>query len=379
MCEFFILFNKKTSTIMASYSRRQFLNRVGMGAAVLSVPYISGSSKPLPQQKKLGVALVGLGYYAEFKLATALAETSNCYLAGAVTGTPAKVEKWKAKFNIPDKNFYNYQNFDKIADNKDIDIVYVVLPNGMHHEFVIRAAKAGKHVICEKPLANSVKECREMIDACKKANVKFSVGYRLHFEPFTQEAMRVGQQKVFGKVKFVESSMGFKIGDPNQWRLKKSLAGGGAMMDVGVYAVQGARYSTGEEPISVTAQEYKTDPVKFKEVDETIFWQMEFPSGAVSNSVTSYASHTERLFISAETGWLELRPAFGYGPLAGKTSQGPLDLPHVNHQAKQLEDFAQCVLDNKESSVSGEEGLRDMKVVEAIYKSIATGKKVKIA
>jgi predicted dehydrogenase len=379
MCEFFILFNKKTSTIMASYSRRQFLNRVGMGAAVLSVPYISGSSKPLPQQKKLGVALVGLGYYAEFKLATALAETSNCYLAGAVTGTPAKVEKWKAKFNIPDKNFYNYQNFDKIADNKDIDIIYVVLPNGMHHEFVIRAAKAGKHVICEKPLANSVKECQEMIDACKKANVKFSVGYRLHFEPFTQEAMRVGQQKVFGKVKFVESSMGFKIGDPNQWRLKKSLAGGGAMMDVGVYAVQGARYSTGEEPISVTAQEYKTDPVKFKEVDETIFWQMEFPSGAVSNSVTSYASHTERLFISAETGWLELRPAFGYGPLAGKTSQGPLDLPHVNHQAKQLEDFAQCVLDNKESSVSGEEGLRDMKVVEAIYKSIATGKKVKIA
>jgi predicted dehydrogenase len=379
MCEFFILFNKKTSTIMASYSRRQFLNRVGMGAAVLSVPYISGSSKPLPQQKKLGVALVGLGYYAEYKLATALAETSNCYLAGAVTGTPAKVEKWKAKFNIPDKNFYNYQNFDKIADNKDIDIVYVVLPNGMHHEFVIRAAKAGKHVICEKPLANSVKECQEMIDACKKANVKFSVGYRLHFEPFTQEAMRVGQQKVFGKVKFVESSMGFKIGDPNQWRLKKSLAGGGAMMDVGVYAIQGARYSTGEEPISVTAQEYKTDPVKFKEVDETIFWQMEFPSGAVSNSVTSYASHTERLFISAETGWLELRPAFGYGPLAGKTSQGPLDLPHVNHQAKQLEDFAQCVLDNKESSVSGEEGLRDMKVVEAIYKSIATGKKVKIA
>jgi predicted dehydrogenase len=363
---------------MASYSRRQFLNRVGMGAAVLSVPYISGSSKPLPQQKKLGVALVGLGYYAEFKLATALAETSNCYLAGAVTGTPAKVEKWKAKFNIPDKNFYNYQNFDKIADNKDIDIVYVVLPNGMHHEFVIRAAKAGKHVICEKPLANSVKECQEMIDACKKANVKFSVGYRLHFEPFTQEAMRVGQQKVFGKVKFVESSMGFKIGDPNQWRLKKSLAGGGAMMDVGVYAIQGARYSTGEEPISVTAQEFKTDPVKFKEVDETIFWQMEFPSGAVSNSVTSYASHTERLFISAETGWLELRPAFGYGPLAGKTSQGPLDLPHVNHQAKQLEDFAQCVLDNKESSVSGEEGLRDMKVVEAIYKSIATGKKVKI-
>jgi predicted dehydrogenase len=365
---------------MNKYSRRQFMNRVGMGAALLSLPSVSGMARQVtPQDKKLGVALVGLGYYAEFKIAAALQETKNCYLAGAVTGTPAKVDKWKEKFKIPDKNFYNYQNFDTIADNKDIDIIYVVLPNGMHHEFVIRAANAGKHVICEKPLANSVKECQEMIDACKKAKVKFSVGYRLHFEPFTQEAMRVGQQKVFGKVKFVESAMGFKIGDPTQWRLKKSLAGGGAMMDVGVYAIQAARYSTGEEPISVTAQEFKTDPVKFKEVDETIFWQMEFPSGAVSSSVTSYASHTERLFISAENGWLELRPAFGYGPLAGKTSEGPLNLPIVNHQAMQLEDFATCVLENKESSVSGEEGLKDMKVVEAIYKSIATGKKVKIA
>jgi predicted dehydrogenase len=248
----------------------------------------------------------------------------------------------------------------------------------MHHEYVIRAAKAGKHVITEKPMAVSVKECQAMIDACKKAGVKLSVGYRLHFEPFTQEAMRIGQQKIFGKVKLVESSDGFKIGDPTQWRLKKSLAGGGAMMDVGVYAIQAARYSTGEEPISVTAQEFKTDPVKFKEVDETIFWQMEFPSGAVSNSATTYASSTERLFISAENGWVELRPAYGYGPLAGRTSKGELNIPHTNHQALQMEDFARCILENKESSVSGEEGLKDLKVVEAIYRAIASGKKEKI-
>ena len=361
-----------------SISRRAFIRKIGAGVALSTLPSVSSFSKSPFQEKKLGVALVGMGYYAEHKLATALQETRNCYLAGIVTGKPEKVEKFKNKYNLPETSIYNYETFDRIAENKNVDIVYVVLPNSMHHEYVIRAAKAGKHVITEKPMAVSVSECKAMIDACKKAGVKLSVGYRLHFEPFNQEAMRIGQQKVFGKVKLVESSDGFKIGDPTQWRLKKSLAGGGAMMDVGVYAIQAARYSTGEEPIFVTAQEFKTDPVKFKEVDETIFWQMEFPSGAVSNSATTYASSTERLFISAENGWVELRPAYGYGPLAGRTSQGELNMPQTNHQALQMEDFARCILENRESSVSGEEGLKDMKVVEAIYRAIATGKREKI-
>jgi predicted dehydrogenase len=169
--------------------------------------------------------------------------------------------------------------------------------------------------------------------------------------------------------------MGFKIGDPTQWRLKHSLAGGGAMMDVGIYAIQGARYSIGQEPTFVTAQEFKTDPVKFKEVDETIFWQMEFPNGAVSTSSTSYASNMERLFVSAENGWLELRPAFAYGPLKGRTSQGELNLPIVNHQAAQLDGMATCIRENLETTATGEEGLRDMKVIEAIYRSIRDGGK----
>lgn len=360
---------------MATFSRRAFLTKAGLGAAILTVPSIitRASTK---KDKKVGVALVGLGSYSEYKLAPALSEASNCYLAGIVSGTPAKIEKWKKQYYLPDKNCYSYETFDRIADNKDIDVIYLVLPNSMHHEFVIRAAKAGKHVICEKPMAVSVKEAEEMIAACKAANVKLSIGYRLHFEPFTQEAMRVGQKKEFGAVKIVESSMGFKIGDPNQWRLKKALAGGGAMMDVGIYAIQGARYSTGEEPIALTAQEFKTDQVKFKEVDETIMWQMEFASGAVANCMTTYASSVERLFISSEQGWLELRPAFGYGPIKGRTHKGEINLPHTNHQLLQLEDFARCVLEDRESSVPGEEGLRDMKVIEAIYKSIETGKRI---
>lgn len=328
--------------------------------------------------KRLGIALVGLGYYSEHRLAPALQETKRCYLAGVVTGSPEKAARWKAKYNLSDNGIYNYDRFDRIAANTDIDIAYIVLPNAMHHDYVIRAAMAGKHVICEKPMALSVKECEEMIRACRTANVKLSIGYRLHFEPFNQEAMRVGQQEAFGKVKFVESGFGFKIGDPAQWRLKKELSGGGALMDVGIYAIQAARYVTGKEPVSVTAQEFKTDSVKFKDVDETVFWQMEFPGGVVSASITSYAADVERLYMAAENGWLLLEPGYAYGPFSGKTHNGNLDLPQVNHQALQMDDFASCILDNRESRVSGEEGLKDLKVIEAIYHAIRTGSKVNV-
>jgi predicted dehydrogenase len=253
-----------------------------------------------------------------------------------------------------------------------------VLPNSMHHEFTIRAAKAGKHVICEKPMSVSVKEAREMIDTCKKSNVRLFIGYRLHSEPFTQEAMKFRLQPDVGKIKIVQSEMGFNMGNPNQWRLKKSLAGGGAVMDVGVYAIQGARYSIGEEPISITAQEYKTDPVKFKEVDETVSFQMEFPGGAISSSNTSYSVPLERLYIGAEKGWLELKPAFGYGPLKGRTNKGDITAPVVYHQVYQFEDFSRCIIDKCASNADGEEGLRDMKVIEALYRAIRSGKREKI-
>jgi predicted dehydrogenase len=366
---------------MSNYSRRQFLTKATAGAALLSaVPAFSSSANPVApyQGKKLRVALIGLGYYAEHRLAPGLAESKYCELAGIVTGTPEKAAKWKAKYNIPDKNIYNYQNFDQIADNKDIDVIYAVLPNSMHKEFVIRGAKAGKHCITEKPMALNAKEAEEMIAACKKANVKLFVGYRLHFEPFTMELMRMVKEKELGKIKVIETADGFKAGDPNQWRLKKALAGGGAMFDVGIYAIQGARYGSGEDPIAVTAQEYKTDPVKFKEVDETIFWQMEFPSGVVSNSVTTYASGTERLYVSGENGWVELRPAYGYGPLKGKTNKGDMNMPHTNHQALQFDGMGQAILENKVITATGEEGLKDMKIIDAIYRAIASGKKEKI-
>jgi predicted dehydrogenase len=332
----------------------------------------------MQSNKKFGVALVGLGNYATLQLAPALQQSKRCYLAGVVTGTPEKAAKWKEQYSIPDENIYQYQNFDQIVDNKNIDIVYVVLPNSLHREYVIRAAKAGKHVICEKPMALTVNDCQDMIDACKKAKVKLGIGYRLHSEPLTKEIIRIVQDKEFGKINVVQASFGFCIGDPTQWRLKKALAGGGALMDVGIYAIQAARYCTGEEPISVLASAFKTDNVKFKEVDETVFWNFDFPSGAVASCATSYATNFEYLHVSAEKGEIELQPAFMYGTLKGRTSKGEMKFEPVNQQAAQMDDFAQCIIDDRESSVNGEEGLKDVNILQAIYKSLETGQRVKI-
>jgi len=356
-------------------SRRKFIKNVSIGAsALLLSPALSKLALANPA-KRLGIALVGLGGYAGGQLAPALQKTKNCYLAGIVTGTPSKAVTWAKKYNIPQGNIYNYQNFDDIAKNPAIDIVYVVLPVSMHKEYTIRAARAGKHVICEKPMALNAAECREMIAACKKANRLLSIGYRLHFEPHTQEVMRLGQKQVFGKVTRVETGNGFTYnGDPNAWRLKKALAGGGGLMDMGIYAIQGARYTLGQEPIAVKATQEKTRPELFKDVDETVYWELKFPGGQKVTGKSSYNHDWGYLRAQAEKGSFELQPAYGYDGLDGKINGKPMQIPNIVQQAAQMDDFANCVNLKKQSRVPGEEGLKDMKVIDAIYRSLNTGK-----
>ena len=364
-------------------TRRKFIKTLSLSAGgILLAPALSSLAACVqkPQNKKLGIALVGLGGYSNGQLAPALQETKNCYLAGIVTGTPAKEQLWAQRYNIPEKNIYNYSNFDNIASNPDIDIIYVVLPIAMHKEFTIRAAQAGKHVICEKPMALNAKESEEMIAACKKANRMLSIGYRLHFEPHNMEAMRLGQKEIFGKVKNIETANGFTYGgDPNAWRLKKALAGGGGLMDMGVYAIQGSRYALGKEPLWVTATEEKTKPELFKEVDETVFWELEFPGKIMAKGKSSYNANWGHLKVQAEKGNFELEPAYGYGGIGGSTSKGKMNFPQINQQAAQMDDFARCIVEKKATRVPGEEGLKDMKVIDAIYRSIASGQREKIA
>lgn len=326
---------------------------------------------------KLGIALVGLGSYSSGQLAPALQETEHCFLSGIVTGTADKAEKWRKKYDIPEKNIYNYTNFDEIKNNPDIDIIYVVLPNAMHREFVVRAADAGKHVICEKPMAVTVEDCDEMISACQKANRMLSIGYRLHFEPHNMEMMRLGQEKVFGNVKTLTAEHGMDGTDG--WRLDNALAGGGPLMDVGIYCVQGIRYITGMEPLAVTAKEgEKKDLKTFKDVEASLTWEMELPNGIVAKCKTSYVETLDKLRADAEAGWFEVSPAYAYEGIKGSTSNGRMKFPQVNQQAKQMDDFAQAVMNNRSSPVPGEMGRQDVKILNAIYKAMRTGDRVVI-
>ncbi len=331
-------------------------------------------------QKKLGIALVGLGGYAGGQLAPALKQTSDCYLAGIVTGTPSKIDTWKSNYNIPDKNVYNYQNFDTIKDNPAIDIVYVVLPNAMHAEYVIRAAKAGKHVITEKPMAITTEDCDRMIAACKEAGKMLSVGYRLHFEPYNLEMARLGTKKIYGNIKKMNAGFGFPIGDPTQWRLNKKLAGGGPLEDVGIYCIQGFCYTTGMDPVAVTAQEGpKTDKEKFRDVEQSLAWQLEMPNGIICEGNASYSEGMNFLKAEADKGTFELTSAFNYSGQKGYSPEGAMDLPGVNQQAKQMDDFAQAIKNKHATPVPGEMGKRDVKIIQAIYKAMVTGKRVEIS
>ena len=367
---------------MGSINRREFnlkLTKAMAGAAVLANAPLGFACSPFNQSKKLGIALVGLGGYSKGQLAPALENAEHCYLAGIVTGTPSKEKEWMDKYNIPKENVYNYENFDSIAKNDAIDIVYVVLPNSMHAEFCIRAARAGKHVITEKPMAVSVEECDAIIEACKENNVKLGVGYRMQTDPYTNEIKRLGKEKVFGETKYVSSQAGFIAGDwLTPWRLDKKLGGGGALMDMGVYAIQCCIYGAGANPVTVSAQGFKTKPSLFKEVDESTMAQFKFSNDVVGDMFTSYNANGNRLFVSYERGWAELNPAHSYGPLSGRTSKGDeISFPYTKQyqQTTQMDAFAQHVLTGAPNYAPGEMGKRDIIIVEAIYKSIEEGGK----
>jgi predicted dehydrogenase len=368
-------------------SRREFLQKITVGT--LALPFIpvygNATASPLSgrtyQGPLLRVAIMGLGSYAN-RVAEAMVSCSKAKITGVISGTPSKIKDWQTKYGIPEKNCYNYENFDAIRDNPDIDAVYIITPNALHHPQCLRVAKAGKHVICEKPMAVNAALAKEMVDACKKANVKLLIGYRMHFEAKTLEIIRMRNEGEFGKVLFFEGLSGFRIGNPNQWRLDKKLSGGGAMMDIGIYSVNGARYMVGEEPVWVTAQETKTDPQKFKEgIDETIMFQFGFPSGATASCLSTYSmNYLDRFFLNGEKGYGTLQPATGYGPIQGRTNKGELTHPHITHQTTQMDEMADIILQNKKPvvPVDGEEGWKDMKIIDAIFEAVKTGKKISL-
>jgi predicted dehydrogenase len=355
--------------------RRRFLEIGAALAAARALPALGAL-----RQKPLGVALVGLGSLSTNQLAPALQKTKYCRLAGIVTGTPAKAERWKAQYGIPERSVYDYETMGRLAENPDVDVVYVVTPNALHAEHTVRALKAGKHVLCEKPMEVSVAKCDAMIDAAKAARKQLAIGYRCQFDPTHLETVRLARERVLGRLRRVEAEFGFTIGDPTQWRLDRARSGGGPLMDVGIYALQSARLLTGEEPASVTATTTNTNPAKFRDLEEAMTFTLTFPSGLVADCRTSYSENYNGFTATAERGQFGMRPAYNYDGNRGFRSDGaPMPPPNPDQFAVELDDFARRILTNTPTKVPGEEGRRDIRIMMAAYESARTGKTVRLA
>jgi glucose-fructose oxidoreductase len=378
---------KKSPASPSAPSRRQFVGQLAAGAAALaltpSAARAAAAAPPLPS-KKLGVALVGLGGYSIGQLAPALRRTQHCRLAGAATRDPGgKGRQMAQAFGFPEKNIYAYDKIEAMKDNPDIDIIYVVTPNSLHRQDVLAAAKAGKHVITEKPMGISVADCDAMIQACRDAGVQLGLGYRNNFDPYFQEMMRIARWKEFGAPKAMSGEFSGDINAAGSWRTQKALAGGGPLMDLGIYVVHASILAAnGESPVAVTAKTAVKRPQIYADVEEIMEFTLEFANGAKCDGFTSYGGPkplgggANRFRVDYERGFVDFPAAFNYQGTSAWTGKGPLDFPLVAdrsdntyQQARQLDDFARCVRDQVPTSVPGEMGRQDMCVVEALYAS----------
>jgi predicted dehydrogenase len=373
-----------TGDVMIDRNRRGLVLAAGGALAAGAMGGVSAWAAPA--ERKLGYAVVGLGGYGLGVIIPQFKNCQNSRLVALVSGDADKARRVAAEYGVPEKNLYNYQNFDSIRDNPDIDIVYVCLPVSMHAEYTIRAARAGKHVLCEKPMAVSSAECESMIAACRQAGKKLMIGYRCHFERFNLEARRRARAGEIGKLRYFRSEHGFAFGDPNAWRLKKAMSGGGSLMDIGIYALNAARYMTAEEPVAVYAKETtdRRDP-RFREVEDMIEFELEFPSGVIGSCMSMYSANQNHILLMGDKGRIELEPATAYkgnklwvGNGRENQVETPPPGPGMNQFVGQLDHMAQCVLQDRQPIVPGEEGLRDIRIIEAIYRSAREQKRVEL-
>jgi predicted dehydrogenase len=361
-------------------SRREFTRLSALSLAAHLAPSLGAQTPTQPSDRKVGYAIIGLGRIADHFM-RAIQNTSNSKITALVSGHPDKAARIAEQYGVPKSSIYNYENMDSFRDNHEVDAVYVALPNSMHAEYTIRSAKAGKHVLCEKPMAVSVSEAQSMIDACKSANVKLMIAYRCHYETTNLAAVKLIRDGAIGEVQQIQSAFGFNCG-AKEWRLQKPLAGGGPLMDVGIYCLNATRYLTGEEPASFSAYTYSdpNDP-RFKTVEENINWITKFPSGVTASCNTTYGAQMDGFFrVYGSKGWLEVDPAFVYDGLVLKANYMDangkfvhLDQPNPEkdpiHFTKEAIHFSDCVLQNKTPKTPGEEGLRDMTYIREIYRS----------
>jgi len=394
--------------------RRDFLRYVGtlaalstsaMGAGaagqdrVTFPPIEANSEKPEktelpgdPMHERVGIAIVGVGRISVNEVLPAFAQSKHTKPVALVSGDRAKALKIARQYDIPESAVLDYKDYDKLATMPEVQGVYIALPNSMHAEYTIRAARAGKHVLCEKPMANSVAECQRMIDACKQAKRKLMIAYRRQYAPVERALVKMIREKKLGELREFVSVNSQHMADPRHWRLKRALAGGGPLPDVGLYCINEARFLSGEEPVEVIGHTWSTPgDARFKEVEESCQFTLRFPSGFVATCSTGYSSHKSQMFrLNGTTAYAEMNPAYAYsgnklrisrvegGKEAGREQTAEIQVEEENQFAKELDHFAQCVRQDRQPHTPGEEGLQDQRIIEAIYASAKSGRLVKL-
>jgi predicted dehydrogenase len=354
-------------------NRREFSRLIALGAGAQFLPALPG----VAADRKVGYCIVGLGRISMQHFMPAVKMSSKSRVTALVSGHRDKAERMASEYNVPSSSIYSYDNYDEIAKNPDIDAVYVALPNSMHAEYTIRAAKAGKHVLCEKPMATSVEESRAMIQACESAHKQLMIAYRCQYEPANLRAVQLIREGRLGSIQSIESAFGFRIA-ANDWRLDKKLAGGGPLMDVGIYCLNASRYLTGEEPLEAKGYSSVVDQDgRFGQVEENLSWTMKFPSGALASCTCTYGTNMRGYFrVRGSRGALIVEPAFNYEKPHlsawfddGETLElAPDELDPMQFMLE-ADHMADCILQNKEPKTSGREGLRDIELIAQIYRS----------
>ncbi|WP_375417251.1 Gfo/Idh/MocA family protein [uncultured Hymenobacter sp.] len=334
---------------------------------------------PAPPAERVGFALVGLGQLTLAEVLPAFGRCEHARPVALVSGDAEKMSAVARQYGIRPESCYSYEDYDQIKDNPEVEVIYIVLPNAQHAEYTVRGARAGKHILCEKPMATSVAECEQMIAACAEAGKKLMIAYRIQYEPLNRQVQQLVRQKAYGRVKYLELMNGQNQADNGQWRLDKDLAGGGSLPDVGLYCLNTSRFLLGEEPVEVSATiQLNADDPRFAEVEDLVSFRLRFPSGAIASCASSYGVFNAKSYtVHAETGTVRMDPGFSYRGLRQERIHAPggsqvreqPENPDKDQFALEMDHMAQCVRQNRTPYTPGEEGLQDQRIMDAIYLS----------
>lgn len=362
---------------MNDISRRDFLAGTAALAAGAACSSSLAQAEPI---KPVGWAILGLGGYAQGQILPNIKNCSHTKLAGLISGSPDKAKRLAEQYGVPESKIYNYQNMEKIADDPDIEVVYVITPPGTHHEFTMRSLRAGKHVCCEKPMTGDLKEAEEMVAEAKKRKLRLGMGYRCHFEPHNLEAMRLCRTGAIGELRTIRSEHGFTLGWDGGWHTSRKLGGYGAIGEIGVYAIQALCYLAGADPIEVMGTRTKLNIPRFKEVDDVNHFNLIFPNGVQGIGATAYTWNANNMVAMGTGGRITAEPATGYGGHNFVINGRRIEVQPANQWAGQMDHLSECVRDAAKTLITpGEMGLRDIRIIDAIMRSADTDRAIKLA